>query len=137
MIDEMSSRLGTEAPLRCPVSAAAAHQFGELAEEVAGVVRARASLGVVLHRERRHVCADEAFDHAVVQVYVAHFYGFAEGARGNRVIVVLAGYFDRTGSDPADGMVAAVVAEGQFVGRSAEGLGKDLVAKAYSEHGRF
>src|SRR5271170_2865927 len=113
MIDEMSSRLGNEAPLRSSGSlrgsgiGAAAHQFGELAEEVAGVVGPRASLGVVLHRERRHVGADEAFDHAVVQVYVAHLYGFAEGAWGNRVIVVLARYLDGARSDASHGVVAA------------------------------
>ena len=120
-----------------PGGTTSAHQFCELAEEVAGVVGPRASLGVVLHRERRDVRADETFDYAVVEVYVADLDGFAEGARGHRVIVVLAGYFDRTGSEAPDGMVAAVVAEGQFVGRSAEGLGEDLVAQAYAEHGQL
>ena len=46
-------------------------RVAELLEQVAGVVRAGAGLGVVLHTEGRDVRAAEALDDPVVQVDVA------------------------------------------------------------------
>ena len=50
--------------------APALHQVVEQPEQVAGVVGARAGLGVVLHAEGRHLAAAEALDGAVVEVAV-------------------------------------------------------------------
>src|SRR5919201_1984831 len=62
----MSVRLGT------------CHQPPELPEQVAGVVRPRGGLGVVLHRHRRDVQASKPLERAVVQVPVREL-GAAEG----------------------------------------------------------
>ena len=48
------------------------HQRDEAVEQVGGVVRSGRRLRVVLHRERRHVVADQPFDDVVVEADVAH-----------------------------------------------------------------
>ena len=74
----------------------------------------------------------EALDHAVVQVDVRRL-GVGNGAGRDGVVVVLARDLDHTGLEPLHGVVGAVVAEGQLVGRAAECPGQDLVAEADAE----
>ena len=46
------------------------HRVGELSEQVAGVVRPRAGLGVILNRHYPQVAVDEALERVIVQVNV-------------------------------------------------------------------
>ena len=55
-------------------------------------------------------------------------------ALGHRVVVVLGGDLHPARGQPAHRVVPAVVAEGELVGRGAEGGGQQLVAKADPEH---
>src|SRR3546814_11179660 len=63
----MSSRLG----MRCFLAEVAADQFSEPVEQVVGIVGARGSLGVVLHREGGDVQCAQPLDDLVVQADVA------------------------------------------------------------------
>ncbi len=108
------------------------HQVGEEVEQVAGVVGPGPGLGVVLHAEGGHVVAAQALDDAVVEVHVGDL-GGAQRVGGDGVVVVLAGDLDAAGGQALDRVVAAVVAEGQLLGRAAEGGGQQLVAEADAE----
>ena len=95
-------------------------------------MRTRAGLGVVLHAEGRNVAAGDAFDDAVVQVDVGDVDG-VKGALVHGIVMVLAGDLDLAGGQPADRMVAAVMAERQLVGLTPEGGGHQLVPEADTE----
>ena len=71
----MSSRLG--------ISAASSQ---EAVEEVAGVVRARAGLGVVLDGAAGDVPQDQALDGAVVEVQVGELGGAEVGLPADRLV---------------------------------------------------
>ena len=96
-------------------------------------MRARSGLGVVLDAEGGDVTTGQTLDDAVVEVDVGDV-DAGEGAFRDGVIVVLAGDFDRVGGQPADRVVAAVMTEGQLVGRGPEGGGQELVPQADAEH---
>ena len=74
----MSSRRGIGVPSSCE----------EAVEEVAGVVRAGAGLGVVLDRRRRHVAQDQALDRAVVEVEVGELGGAEIGLPAHRLVTL-------------------------------------------------
>src|SRR6185437_5301321 len=75
---------------------------------------------------------DSLYD-PVVQVHVRDVRG-GHGAVGDREVVVLAGDLDLARGQPPYRMVAAVVAEGQFVGLAAHSAGEKLVTQADAEH---
>ena len=105
MTDAMSSRRGITVGLRL------LHEGVELGEEVAGVVRARSRLGVVLHAVRGRVEHPDTFDDAVVEVAMRDLGDARERVVSDGVVVVLARDLDRVGGEVAHGVVAAVVAE--------------------------
>src|SRR5688572_10525880 len=84
-IEWMSVRLGISR---------SGHELAELLEQVAGVMRARARLGVVLHAERRDVAAPQPLDDAVVEVDVGDVRRW-ERSLDDCVVVVLARDLDR------------------------------------------
>ena len=107
-------------------------------EQVAGVVRSGTRLGVVLHAEGGSCGAPEPLDDTVVEVDVGDL-GRERSRVGRRaavdgVVVVLAGDLDLAGVEPAHGMVAPVVPEGELVGPGPDGLGEELVTEADPEH---
>ena len=108
------------------------HQLTELPEEVAGVVRTRRRLGVVLHGEGRRTKRPEALDHPVVEVDVRGL-GVGNGTGRHGVVVVLAGDLHEAGRQALYRMVGAVVPEGQLVRPAAERGGQELVAQADTE----
>lgn len=56
------------------------HQPNKIIEKVAGIVRARRRLRVVLHRKSGLVAQADAFNGIVVQIEVRYFYGIRFGA---------------------------------------------------------
>ncbi len=122
----------------------------EAVEQVQAVVRAGAGLGVVLDGAAGHVEQLEALDGAVVEVDVrerggaevrlpAHRLVAVDRARAagpeGREAVVLRGDLDAPGLQVRDGMVGAVVAEGQLEGLEADRAAQQLVAEADAPHG--
>ena len=139
----MSVRFGTPqipfataAPGHRLAALLAQHHLAEAAEEVAGVVRTRRRLGVVLHREDRARRVGESLDGAVVQVHVRDLDRLAGGAQRlgvDRVAVVLGADRDLLRREVLPGLVAAVMAELQLLRLAAEREAEDLVAEADAE----
>src|SRR5688572_21824607 len=106
---EMSSRRGTLGP----------RLFGdtvhELIEEVPGIPRAGAGLGVILHAPCPKLGAGDALDRAVVEVAVGQFDAARERIFADGEAVILARYLYASGIEVPYGMVRAVVAEGHLV----------------------
>src|SRR5688572_10573429 len=108
----------------------------EAVEEVAGVVRARAGLRVVLDGAAGHVAEHQALDGPVVEVEVGELGGAEVGLPAHRLVtldpalaprprdretVVLRGDVDAAGREVLDGVVGATVAERQLEGVEAHG----------------
>src|SRR5919106_5248037 len=111
------------------------YQVVELLEQIAGVVRSRTRLGVVLHAEGRPVHS-EPLDRRIVEVDVREA-GFRvlDRSRVDGKTVVLAGDLDARMVRPLHGVVPAPVAEGQLERQRSQGEPEDLVAETDSEHG--
>ena len=103
----------------------------EAVEEVAGVVRARAGLGVVLDGGAGYVFQDQSLHRSVVQVQLRELGDAEVGVPADRLValdlrlpagaldreaVVLRGDVDAAGLQVLDRVVGAAVAEGQLVG---------------------
>lgn len=88
---------------------------------------------MVLHAEDGEFAVAETFDGAIVEIDVADFEVGREGVGIDRKTVVLAGDVDFAGAEVFDGLVAAAMAEFEFEGVAAEGVGKHLVAEADGE----
>ena len=91
---------------------------------------------MVLDGENREISMSEGFAGAVVEVDLCDddvwvFEGIGVGGEA----VVLGGDEDFACGEVFDGLVGAAVAEFEFVGFSAEGVGEDLVAEADAEDG--
>jgi hypothetical protein len=109
------------------------HFFGEFREEVVGIVRAGAGLGVVLNAEGLVLAVAQAGDRAVVEIDVGDLDIGREGGGIDRVAVVLRGNGDSSSAEVFDGLVRAAMAEFEFEGFSTEGASEDLVAEADAE----
>ena len=120
----------------------------EALEEVAGVVRAGAGLGVVLDGGAGDVAQDQALDRAVVEVELGELGDAEVGLPADRLValdprlaaraldreaVVLRGDVDPARLQVLDRVVGAAVAEGQLVGLEADGAAEQLVAEADAE----
>jgi hypothetical protein len=92
-------------------------------------VRTRTGFGVVLDRETTLLGAADALNDAVIEIHVAH-HAALQRIGYDRVVVVLGGDFNASGREILDGMVAAVVTEGQLERSSSESVGQELVAEA-------
>src|SRR4051812_19906540 len=97
------------------------HQQIELFEQVTGVVRSWAGLGMVLHAERGRAEHAQTFAHAVVEVDVGHLGDAGERVGCDREVVVLARDLDLIGGETAYWVVATVMTERQLLGRRADG----------------
>ena len=124
---------------------AARTRLQEPVEQVEGVVRPRAGLGVVLDGRARDVEQLEALDRAVVEVDVGQLRRAEVGLPAHRLVgldasaavrrphreaVVLRGDLDPAGAQVLDRVVGAAVAEGQLVGLQADRAAQQLVAEA-------
>src|SRR6266571_586608 len=133
----MSSRLGIR-------------QFQEAIEQVAGVVRAGARLGVVLDGGSPNVLELEALDRAVVEVQVRELGGAEVGLPADRLVtldpglamwppdreaVVLRGDLDPPRGQILDRVVGATVAERQLERLEAHRAAQKLVAEADTKNG--
>ena len=121
-------------------------QLQEAVEEVAGVVRARAGLGVVLDGAAGDVLEHQALDRAVVEVQVGELGGAEVGAPSaparrprsgsppsgpaDGEAVVLGGDVDPAGLEVLDRVVGAAVAEGELEGLEPDRPAEELVAEA-------
>src|SRR5919199_5473712 len=112
---EMSSRRGTLGPR---LFGDAAHEF---LEEVSGVPRTGARLGMVLHAPGPELRTRDAFYGAVVEVAVGQLDAACERVLADGEAVVLAGYLYASGPEVPDGVVRAMVAEGHLVRLATEG----------------
>jgi hypothetical protein len=88
------------------------HHFGELCEEVVGVVRSGRGFRVVLNAEKRQLFVAHALVGVVVEIDV----GDCDVAGGERFginaeAVILGGDFDFFGEEILHGMIRAVMAE--------------------------
>jgi len=100
------------------------------------VVRAGGSFGVVLDAEERQRFVAQAFERLIIQVDVGEFnFVGVDGVGIDGEVVVVGGDLDLAGGVVADGVVAAVMAELEFVGFATEGEAAKLVAEADSEDG--
>ena len=120
----------------------------EAVEEVAGVVRAGAGLGVVLDGRAGDVAQHQALDGAVVEVEVGQLGDAEVGLPADRLValdprlaaraldgeaVVLRGDVDPAAGQVLDRVVGAAMAEGQLVGLQADRAAEQLVAEADAE----
>ena len=113
-------------------------QVMEVVEEGVGVVRAGGGFGVILNREDGEVFVAEAFDGVVVEVDLGDERAAFFEARGvGGEAVVLGGDGDLAGFQVFDGLIAAAVAELEFKGGAADGVGDHLVAEADAEGGEL
>mmetsp|Transcript_21341 Transcript_21341/g.53757 ORF Transcript_21341/g.53757 Transcript_21341/m.53757 type:complete len:458 (-) Transcript_21341:84-1457(-) len=92
---------------------------------------------MVLDAERLHGGVHHAGAGAIVEVDVCHLHTLGQRGGVDRKVMVLRADLDATCGHVANGVVAAVVAEGQLEGLGAEGLAKDLVAHADAKHGQL
>src|SRR5579862_249353 len=118
---------------RIPASGRFINQFGELGEEVFGVVRAGRGLGVVLDAEYRVFAVPHSLDGLVVQIDVRDFDVGGERVRVDREPVVLRGDCDAPALQILHGLVASVVPELQFEGAPAIGVAEQLMPQANAE----
>ena len=127
-IDEISVRLGIEA----------LHELFEVVEEIAAVVGAWASFGVVLDTEGRNVGAANSLDRHVVQVDVRQL-GSDTRKRlfGHRVIVVLRSDLDFVVGQTLHRMVSPVMPEGQLEGFRTDCGREQLVPETDAEDGHL
>src|SRR5215217_8032356 len=119
---EMSSRRGTLGPRLL------SDTVHELFEQVARVPWSRPRFGVVLHAPGPLLGARDAFNGAVIEVAVGQLDAVRERILAYGEAVVLARYLDASRLQVPDGMVRAVVAEGQLVGLATEGEPQELVS---------
>ena len=140
--DEDAIKVSTTRHLCFLCSLGCDHQVDETVKEVGGIVRARSSLGVVLHGERGDVLTSQALNHVVVQTHVGDHDLTELGVRCGHVVanrrvhseaVVLRGDFNLAGGLVHDRLVDAAVTEGQLVGAEAQGAAKQLVTEADAE----
>src|SRR5215204_4021182 len=124
---EMSSRRGTLGPRLL------LDTVHELFEQVARVSWSRARFGVVLHAPGPLLEARDAFDGAVIEVAVGQLDAVRERILAYGEAVILARYLDASRLQVPDGMVRAVVAEGQLVGLATEGEPEELMSEADPE----
>jgi len=93
-------------------------------------------LGMVLDGEGAAIAEPKALAGAVVEIDVGHGdVGALEAIGVGGEAVVLGGDGDRAGGEVLDWLVSAAVAEFEFEGAAAEGVGEDLVAEADAEEG--
>src|SRR4051794_38651196 len=119
-------------------------------EEVAGIVRARAGLGVVLDGRGGDVLEHQALDRAVVEVEMGELGDAEVGLPVDRLVrlyprlsarsldreaVVLRGDVDPPRRQLLDRVVGAAVAEGELEGLQADRTAEQLVAEADAEDG--
>src|ERR687889_685446 len=88
---------------------------------------------MVLHTPGPLVGATNTFDGAVVEVAVGQLDSVRERILAYGEAVILARYLDASRLQIPDGMVRAVVAEGQLVGLATEGEPQELVSEADPE----
>ena len=94
--------------------------------------------GMVLEGEGAEGGGGEAFDAVVVEAAVGDLRdGGVEGVFHHDEVVVLGGDFDGAVGEVFDGMVAAVVAEGEARGLGPQGDGQELVPQADAHDGEF
>jgi hypothetical protein len=105
----------------------------ESIKQVARVVRSRPRFGVILHGKASIVRRRDAFNDAVVQVDVAHD-AARERVGRDRVVVVLRGDLNATRDQVLNGVVTAMVPEGQFVCRTTERAGEQLVTETNAKN---
>ena len=89
---------------------------------------------MILDREDRQRFVPQAGDSFVVEVDVRYLDIRRQRIRINRETVVVRGDLDLTGVEIFDRLVAAAMAEFEFVGRAAKNLAKDLMPEADAEH---
>ncbi len=126
-------------PGRGPAVARSSCQLQEAIEQVAGVVRAGARLGVVLDGGAGDVAQDQALDRAVVEVQLRELGDAEVGLPADRLValdprlaagaddgeaVVLGGDVDPARLQVLDRVVGAAVAEGQLVGLAGRRRGR-------------
>src|SRR5918993_5255682 len=92
---------------------------------------------MVLHAPGSLPRACDAFDGAVVEVAVGQVDAVRERILAYGEAVVLASYLDAPRLQVPDGMVRAVVAEGQLVGLATEREPEELVSEADPERGHL
>src|SRR5438094_705701 len=106
----------------------------EPAEQVPRVVRTRAVLGVVLHREHARFRHGDPFDRAIVQVSVRDPCFSAEARLVCGKAVVLARHVDAVPQQVAHRMVCPAVPELELVRPATHRQRQDLVAQADTQN---
>src|ERR671913_74688 len=88
---------------------------------------------MILHTPGPLMGATDTFDGAVVEVAVGQLDSVRERVLAYGEAVILARYLDASRLQVPDGMVRAVVAEGQLVGLATEGEPEELMSEADPE----
>ena len=115
------------------------HKSDKIIEQVAGIMRAGRSFGVVLHRKSPFASDAHALDGLVVEVDVRHFHAVGSGDNGIFVdaeTVILAGNFTPTGNEVFDRMIDAAVAVVHFVGGNVHRQRQNLMTQTNAEQGQ-
>src|ERR687897_2569648 len=88
---------------------------------------------MILHTPGPLMGATDTFDGAVVEVAVGQLDSVRERVLAYGEAVILARYLDASRLQVPDGMISAVMAEGQLVGLATEGQAEELVSEADPE----
>ena len=107
----------------------------KVVKEVFGVIGARSSFGVVLHRKDRVFCGASPFDSLVVEIDVGDLGIRREIVAVGSEAMVLSCDVDFARAKVFYRLIAASMTELQFVRFSAASVGEKLMAKANSEEG--
>ena len=97
------------------------HHLDEAVEQICGIVRAGGSFGVILDRKDRQAAMPQPFDRVVVQIDVGHFAIAGKRIGINCKPMVLRSDFNTASGQVLDRVIAAVMAEWQLLGATAQG----------------
>src|SRR5262249_46097286 len=125
-MDLMSVRFGIRSARLC-------HQVHESLEEVVAVLRAGASLGVVLHGEDRLAFDAQALVAAVEERDVSHLHVARQALGDDAEAMVLAGDLDLPSLNVLDRVVGAAMADRHLLRAPAERQSEELVPEADAE----
>ena len=113
------------------------HHLHKFIEQIAAVPGTGRIFGMILNGEDGQVFVAQPFYRTIIQINMGDFQLFGQTIGIDRVAVVLGGDMSASGGQFFHRMIAAAVAEFQFEGLSAEGMGDQLVAQADAHDGFF
>src|SRR5262249_25393284 len=111
------------------------HLIQKQAEQVVRVMRTRRGLGMILHTEHGLRDVPEAFDRAVVQVYMGYLHVVRYGPGVDGQSMVLRRDLDLAGLQLFDRMICPAMSELELEGASTHRQAKNLMSQADAEHG--